>query len=310
MPVICVGNLSAGGSGKTPHVEYITRLLNKNYSIAVLSRGYGRQTSGFLIAKTGTDAALLGDEPFQFFLKFPETIIAVGENRKAAIEKLTDRFPGLDAIVMDDGMQHRWVKPGLLILITDLNNLFTRDGLLPAGYLREPRKNYKRADIIIVSKCPAGLSANEKNKLIAEIKPQKHQHILFSHLYNTAIRPFNQQQEIKDFAGYHVVGFTGIANPALFKSYVENVFSKADCTVFPDHHHYSDKDINDLLYKFDNIAATKKILLTTEKDFVRLKENEKLKKYPAYYLPVEVAFSENDKRILDEKILSYVGKNS
>ncbi|MEO5571402.1 MAG: tetraacyldisaccharide 4'-kinase [Bacteroidia bacterium] len=314
IPVICVGNLSTGGTGKTPHVEYIIRLLKNNFIVATLSRGYGRNSKGFMVSKPNMTSEVLGDEPAQYALKFPEAIVAVGEDRVAAIKNLISEFPGMEVILMDDGFQHRAVKPGLSILLTDYSNLFTNDFLLPAGNLREHKNGYKRAELIIVTKCPA-LTAIEKQKIVHEISPLQSQQILFSHFAYDDLIPFsseNKKQDVSHLKDFYVLLLTGIANPQSMIDFLKGQGCEVHPLKFPDHYHYSKNDLMTVKEKFDNIVAQKKIIITTEKDFVRLKKEnlkEIIHSLPFYYLPVKVEFDAHDKKTIDEKILNYVGKN-
>ncbi|MEP7170377.1 MAG: tetraacyldisaccharide 4'-kinase [Bacteroidota bacterium] len=314
VPVICVGNLSSGGTGKTPHVEYIIQLLKTNFVLATLSRGYGRNTEGFLIVKPNMTSEISGDEPAQYALKFPEVIVTVGENRVNGIENILSEFPGIDAIIMDDGFQHRSVKPGFSVLLTDYSLLFTKDFLLPAGTLRENKSGYERSDLIVVTKCPS-LSENDKQNIISEISPLKNQEVLFSHLVYDGFIPFKNEIEKIDFQQLkecEALLLTGIANPKSIFDFLEGQVSNLHFLKFPDHHVFTKSDLLKVKKKFDNIVAEKKIIITTEKDFVRLKKEslkELIHQLPFYYLPVKVEFDEKDKKIFEEKILNYVGKN-
>ena len=314
MPVICIGNLSAGGTGKTPHVEYLIQLLKNHFVLATLSRGYGRNARGFIVASPGMTSEDLGDEPAQFAGKFPEVIVSVGEKRVESIEKLLSEFPGIDAIIMDDGFQHRAVRPGLSVLLTDYNSRFTKDTLLPAGNLRESKNGYKRADIIVITKCPS-LSEIEKRTIITEVSPLKTQQVLFSHLVYDNLVPFNSTHaelnpaEVKEC---QVLLLTGIANPQSLFSFLSESTAQLHLLKFPDHHAFTKNDLITVRKKFDNIVAKKKIIVTTEKDFMRLRK-ENLKQFiydlPFYFLPVKVEFDKNDKELFEEKILSYVRKD-
>lgn len=315
IPVICVGNLNTGGTGKTPHVEYIIQLFKNSKVIATLSRGYGRASKGFIIAKPNMNSEILGDEPFQYFLKFPEIMVAVGENRINGVEKLLSKHPGINAVILDDAFQHRSVKAGLNILLTDYSDLFINDQLLPAGNLREPKSGYKRADIIIVTKCPSIITVGEKQELIKVLKPLSHQKILFSFFSYEILTSFfsgMDKIEISQLKDYEVLLVTGIANTRSIKSFLSQKAKKLNQFEFPDHHYYTDDDIKKVQRNFDNIAAQKKIIITTEKDFMRLNKEAIKKKFPQlpfYYLPVNVDFDSGDKKIFEEKILNYVGKN-
>jgi len=315
VPVICIGNLNAGGTGKTPHVEYIIRLLKDKFTIATLSRGYGRSSTGFLFAKPEMNAEMLGDEPLQYFLKYPEVIVSVSESRAGGIKRILSKHPGIEAILMDDALQHRSVKAGLNILITDYSDLFTDDTILPSGNLREPKSGYKRAGIIVVSKCPENLSQAEKEKIISKIKPLPGQQVLFSFLkYESPVSFHNGKEQINpaQLKEYEVLLITGIANPSPLSEYLKSKTGAFYPMTFRDHHMFTKSDLLSAQKIFNNIASSKKILVTTEKDFMRLRKEE-LKKIilqlPFYYLPVKVEFNETDKKLFDELILNYVGKN-
>ncbi len=311
-PVIGVGNLNTGGTGKTPHVEYIIRLLKDNHAIAVLSRGYGRTSKGFLITKPGMDAHIIGDELYQYFLKFPEVIVAAGADRKHAINMLVSKYPGIDAIILDDAFQHRAVKAGLNILLTDYSDLFTNDFVLPAGNLREFKTGYIRAHIIIITKCPEGITEIEKNKIISKINPSSHQKILFSFLKYEALVSFSTQHPaigMENLKDYEVLLVTGIANPSSAINFLKTKTAFLHSIAFSDHHFFTADDLRTVQIKFDAISSQKKIIVTTEKDFVRLKNNKSVNNLPYYYLPVKVDFESSDKKMFDEIIVSYAGKN-
>jgi tetraacyldisaccharide 4'-kinase len=314
IPVICVGNLNTGGTGKTPHVEYIVELLRNKYLVATLSRGYGRKSKGFLLTEADMSAELTGDEPLQFAMKYHDIKAAVGENRVEAIKEIVAKFPDLKTIIMDDGFQHRAVNPGLSVLLTDYSKLFINDYLLPAGNLRESKEGYKRANLIIVTKCP-NMSNDERKNIIHGISPLQGQQVLFSRLrYNDPVSFKTGMNPIKliELNNYDVLLLTGIANPESIIDFLKDKVKGVHPFSFPDHRLYTRSDLKQVEEKFNNIANRQKIILTTEKDFMKLKGKETVdltENLPYYYIPVKVEFDESDKKIMDKKILSYVGKN-
>lgn len=307
IPVILVGNLSVGGTGKTPHIEYLIRLLQNSFLLATLSRGYGRSSSGFVIAGKGSTAKIIGDEPMQYFTKFNKITVAVCEDRVEGINKLLQLPQKPDVILMDDGFQHRKVKPGFKILLTSADRLFTRDFVLPAGDLRESRMGYKRADCIIVTKTPEQMTAAEKAEIVKEISPLPGQKVFFSSIvYDHPVSFFsNENIPVSLLKNYDVVLFTGIANPGNLINFFKNNSSSIAIHKFPDHHNFTAKDIKSIKEKFDMFAGGKSIIVTTEKDYLRLLGTdvyESLKNLPCYYIPVTVKIDrENEFNEMIEK---------
>lgn len=315
-PIICVGNINTGGTGKSPAVEYLIRLLQKqNKYISTLSRGYGRETKGFIMAGNSATASAIGDEPLQFFRKFQNISVAVCEDRVKGIHLLLEKQPAPEVILLDDAFQHRRVKPGLNILLTDYNNLYSRDWVLPAGRLREFRCGAKRADIIIVTKTPENISDTEKTKITNSLKPEPTQCVLFSFIRYKEPLPFFEnslQKKLHSLRDYELVLFSGIADPKPLIAHLKPVCKKLHTLRFSDHHSYSSKDIITISEKFRNIVSENKIILTTEKDFSRLIHQDicnELSDFPVYYLPVEMDFYETDKKTFELKIVNYVEKN-
>lgn len=311
-PIIVVGNLSVGGTGKSPMVEYIANLLHPNNSIAILSRGYGRKTKGFNYVETTSDTTNVGDEPLQFKNKFKDVTVAVCEDRITGIKTLLKDNRNTSAIILDDAYQHLKVKAGLNILLTDYNHPFYNDYVLPAGLLREPRAAYKRADIIIVTKCKPTLSEEEKNRITQKINPLPNQKIFFSYIgYKTIVSIYNSTEAtLKD---KHVLLLTGIANPTPLHHFVKmQGATHIDLKTFPDHHIYTPTDITDIKNAFNNIIAKNKIILTTEKDKMRL-QNPELKNaindLPIYYIPIAHQFLFNEAIHFNKQILDYVSRN-
>lgn len=305
-----MGNLATGGTGKTPMTEYLVRLLKNDFKTATLSRGYKRKTEGFAIAEKDTTALEIGDEPMQFHQKFPDVAVAVGEERIVAIPQLLHQRPETEVIILDDAFQHRQVKAGLNIILTEYDNLYTRDFILPGGDLRDVRSSSKRADIIIVTKCKADLSAEEKNHIIAEINPQPHQNIYFTTIVYSKPYHLFSKQEIDVTHDYGILLVCGIANPRPLKEYLTKHADSYDMLRFADHHIFDTDDLKEIKLQYEKISSDKKIVLTTEKDAVRLEKFEKeLMDFPIYVVPIEhlFLFNEEDtfKRIVTDFIKSF-----
>ncbi|MGO2101985.1 MAG: tetraacyldisaccharide 4'-kinase [Psychroflexus halocasei] len=287
-PVICVGNLSLGGTGKSPMIEFLMRQLKENYQIATLSRGYKRKTSGFVELRSESLAADVGDEPLQFKTNFPNQIIAVDESRVNGIEQLKKIYPRLDAVLLDDAFQHRKVKAGFNILLTTFDNLYFDDFLLPAGNLRDSVVAAKRADIIIVTKCPSKLSEKQRNEIQNRLKPKKHQQVFFSKInYDDNIYSLKKEISLSEIDDFILV--TGIAKPKPLIDYLNKINTNFEHQKFPDHHHFTENEIEDIKNK-------KKKILTTTKDFMRLKSY--FKDGELYHLPIKSDFFEQEKEIM------------
>ncbi|MCW3109860.1 MAG: tetraacyldisaccharide 4-kinase [Segetibacter sp.] len=291
LPIIGIGNLSVGGTGKSPMVEYLINLLHSKYLVATLSRGYKRKTKGYALADAETTALEIGDEPMQFHRKFADVAVAVGEERIVAIPQLLHDRPGTNVIILDDSFQHRWIKPGFNILLTEYSNLFTRDFFLPTGDLRDQRSSYKRANVIVVTKCPPGISEAEMNKIRKEIHPLPKQQVFFTtiqygqpyHIITKDERAISLEDE--------VLLVCGIANPEPLKKYLVQQSKTYYQQSFSDHHIFTIDDLNEIRKKYDDINAEQKIIITTEKDAVRLmKFDRELIGMPVYVLPVQHQF--------------------
>ena len=297
-PIICVGNLSVGGTGKTPMVEYLVRLLKDEYKVATMSRGYKRKTKGFAIANETTTALDIGDEPMQFYKKFPDITVAVAEERLVSIPQLLHDKPETRVIILDDAFQHRHVRAGLNILLTEYRDLFTRDFILPAGNLRDLKSSYRRADIIVVTKCKSHLTEEEKDKITAEIKPLAHQKIFFTKIeYGSPYHLFSKQEKFLS-PDTNILLVCGIANPKPIKEVLNTYAATYDMMRFRDHHIFSIDDLKDIKEQFEKIDIPDKIILTTEKDGVRLAKFEtELKDLPVYVFPIrhKVLFGEEDR---------------
>lgn len=293
IPVIAVGNLSVGGSGKSPHTEYLIRYLNDYLEVATLSRGYGRKTNGFLLADSGKTAAEVGDEPLQFSRKFPDIKVAVGESRAFGISELLGRFPATQVIILDDAFQHRAVKPGLNILLTEFDNPFTQDYLLPLGRLREFRNGYKRADIIVVSKCPPVVSLQTKARITKEINPLPHQRVFFStYNYHSPYYLFNKNYRISLHTEIDVLLICAIAKTDYLLSYLEPQVRDVHTIEYEDHHSFSRFDLSNLAFRYNKLKENGVVIITTEKDAMRLEMHRDFiieNNLPVFVLPVEVA---------------------
>ncbi|MCW4470465.1 tetraacyldisaccharide 4'-kinase [Flavobacterium sp. MFBS3-15] len=301
VPVIAIGNLSTGGTGKTPQTEYLIRLLSGRYRVATLSRGYKRKSKGYVLAGDSANAAILGDEPYQFHSKFPNIRVAVDADRKNGIGQLLSLSPRPEVILLDDAYQHRRVKAGFYILLTAYGDLYADDFILPAGNLREGRSGAKRADVIIVTKCPPELSQSEQVKIRAKLKAQPGQKVYFTHIdYDMEVHSEEGHRDITAIKGNPKVLVAGIAKP---KPFFDHLSEEGDIVLtFPDHHDFTDKDIEEI-----NQQANQKMIITTEKDFVRLKG--RLPKEQLFYLPIRSRFLSGGDDF-DKTILDYVGTST
>ncbi len=294
IPVICVGNLSTGGTGKTPMIEYLIRLLKDEKSIATLSRGYKRITEGYELADQGATADTIGDEPFQFFRKFKDIKVAVDGNRQNGISQLLQLEDKPEVILLDDAYQHRKVKAGFNILLTAYYNLYSNDIVLPTGNLREPRSGAKRADIIVVTKCPEAISESEKAKISKDLKIKPHQQLVFSSIrYAEKVVSTHSEMALQSLPEFTLV--TGIANAKPLVDFLKNKGLKFEHIEYPDHYSFRINDIEEL--------AKKELIITTEKDFVRLVDNDSLEA-KLFYLPIEIAIDKKD--VFDSAVKSFV----
>ena len=304
LPLICVGNLSVGGTGKSPMVEFLVRNLKDQFRVATLSRGYKRKTKGYALANERSDALEIGDEPMQFKLKFPDVPVAVGEERLDAISQLLHDKPDTQSIILDDAFQHRSIRAGMNILLTDHSNLFTRDFYLPTGDLRDLKSSYKRAEIVVVTKCDPGIGEKEQKEIVYEINPLEKQHIFFTaNKYGDPYHIIKKEETIKLVEGAEVLLVTGIANPQPLKDLLGEHSETYYMLHYPDHHIFTIDDWKDIKKRFDRIESTNKIILTTEKDAVRLaKFREQLRDVPIYVIPLQHHFLFNE----EAKFLSLV----
>lgn len=300
-PVIAVGNLSVGGTGKTPQIEYLIRLLSDHYKIATLSRGYKRKSEGFILADAASNAAILGDEPYQFYQKFPNIQVAVDANRVNGIAQLLSQKNAPEIILLDDAFQHRKVKAGFYILLTAYGDLYCDDLILPAGNLRESSSGAERADVIVVTKCPPDLTMQQQAEIKNKLKPAAHQQVFFTFIeYDSQVYSEEKQLSLAEIATVDKLLLAGIAKPEPFFAYLQA--AKSGTMAFSDHHDFTQQEIETIKEK-----AKDKIIITTEKDYVRLKG--KLPKEQLFFLPIKSSFV-NNKADFDKTIMNYVGKST
>ena len=312
IPIISIGNLSMGGTGKTPHTEYLIHLLKYVYQVGTLSRGYGRRSHGFILADHSATAATIGDEPMLYRLKHHEVTVAVGEERSIAIPRMLQEGPPLDVILLDDAYQHRAVRPGLSILLTEYDRPYTRDDLLPAGWLRESRVHAHRADIIIVTKCPDTLSGIDKLKIRGEIQPRHYQHLYFSSIGYGELFPLFTRHDSSapyDLRRADVILLTGIAHSENLMTHIREQSKNIYEVRYRDHHYFDEYDLEKIRDTYNSIDSTYKLIITTEKDAVRLLPHR------AWFLannisilvqPIRVIFSDEDGAAFDADILRYI----
>lgn len=296
-PIICVGNLSVGGTGKSPMIEYLIRLTKDNYKVATLSRGYKRKTEGFIVANKSTTASDIGDEPLQFYSKFgDEIIVSVEAQRTVGIAALRNLPNSPEIVLLDDAFQHRKVTAGFNILLTPYNDLYANDFMLPAGNLREPRSGAKRADVIIVTKCPQEVSDEMQTRIVKKLRPRNGQLVFFTTIaYAENIQNETESLALSSLKKEEFILVTGIANPKPLLQYLNYQGLSYVHMKYPDHHHFSESEINTIQQKAGN-----KRILTTEKDFMRLQGSlDKL-----YYLPIKVQFLANEEAF-QAKVLGF-----
>lgn len=293
VPVISVGNLTVGGEGKTPHVEYLIQFLQDYLDIAILSRGYKRKTKGFRVVQLNDKVTAAGDEPLQFKKKYPKNVVAVSESRALAIPEIMSRYPGTQAVVLDDAFQHLSVKPGLNILLTNFAKLFTDDYLLPSGRLREWRSAYKRADVIIVSKCPIYDPEINREQILNKINPLDHQKVFFSYYsYGHPYFMYDPSKRI-DISRHPVILICAIAQADYMMSYLEEKTEVISFYKFEDHHYFTNHEVSLIKQTYEANKASNPIIITTEKDATRFHEHGKFiveNRLPFFILPAKVDF--------------------
>ena len=317
IPVICVGNLTVGGTGKTPHTEYLLRLLSPRYKVAVLSRGYKRKTSGYILATEESTVEEIGDEPWQMKQKFPDIYVAVDKNRREGIERLCDdpETCDVEVILLDDAFQHRYVKPGLSILLVDYHRMVTDDRLLPAGRLREPMEAMNRANIVVVTKCPHEIKPMDYRVIQKALGLKPYQKLFFSTFrYGKLWGLFHdKERKLSSLAPEEsVLLLTGIASPEQLHLDLRRHTQRITTLSYPDHHNFTPYDIRHINHVFASLPSPR-IIITTEKDATRLLYMQGLSrevKESLYILPIRVDFLRDEQDMFNEKISGYVLKNS
>ena len=306
IPIIGVGNITVGGTGKTPHSQYISELLQKKFKIAILSKGYGRKTKEFKYVNINSNCNEVGDEPLQMKKNLPKEIVAVDHKRVNGLNKIMKEHPSVKCIILDDAFQHRSVKIGFNILLCDYNNPIYKDHMMPVGLLRESKKGIKRADCVVISKCPENLTLEESNRIKKKLKFTKE--VFFSKVVYDKIVSLNGNKTIKKSSIKKVLLITGIANSSPIIEYLEKLNIQIKHIKYKDHFNYQKKDINKIIdiYKRE---ISEIIILTTEKDAQKMKVFEELSKFPVYYLKVSIDFIRNKDKF-EEKILKYVKAHS
>jgi len=316
IPVICIGNITVGGTGKTPHTEYIAGLLKNSFTVATLSRGYKRKSKGFVIATPLSEVSDIGDEPLQMSRKLPDVMVTVDRNRVNGINNILKINPQTEVILLDDAFQHRRVKPGFNILLSDFERLMINDLMLPYGNLREHVSNMRRADIILITKCPDDISPIQRRIIVKDINKAPYQNLFFTTFGYGTPRPvfhgIDQQTKLTENPEAGIVLVTGIANPEPLKQYLSKSYKEIIDIRFSDHHQFSEKDFDLIESALAEIKSPIKFVLTTEKDAVRLREftniAESFEKL-FYYIPVSINFLNDDKDEFDNLLIEYVRKN-
>lgn len=310
VPVISVGNLSVGGAGKTPHIEYLIRLLDPYLNIATLSRGYRRKTRGFLVVEPTMTVEEAGDEPLQYARKFPDVLVTVAEERAFAIPEIVGRRPDTQLVLLDDAFQHRAVKPGLNVLLTQYALPFTRDYLLPSGRLREWRSGYARADVIVVSKCPPDLDRAAADALTEELDPLPHQRVFFSYYrYATPYYLLDHRYRLRMEEGIDILLLSAIANTDYLIEHLRTSARTVRSLEYADHHYFSGPDMANLKKRFEELEGKHRAIVTTEKDATRLAVHHEFiaaERLPVFVLPVEVNFHFGEGEVFDELVKGYL----
>ena len=318
IPVISIGNITVGGTGKTPQVEYLVELLKDKYEVSTLSRGYKRKTKGFRLVETTSTAIEVGDEPLQIKNHYPMITVSVCENRVTGVEKLLSvsnpKIP--DVVILDDAFQHRKITAGINILLIDYNRQISKDTLLPAGLLREGVAQMRRANIIVFTKCPNEVTPIMRRIQQKEVRLKPYQSLFFTTLKHGNIKPVFDGSELDQSfytdKSWSMLMLTGIASPNIMLNHLKQYSKKVEIFSFPDHYYFSKNDIIAVMQKFDALNNNRKIIVTTEKDVMRIKDMTDLPeefKHNLYYLPVKVKFLDEGENEFNKKILNYVGEN-
>jgi len=316
VPVICIGNITVGGTGKTPHSEYLIKLLKEKFKVTLLSRGYKRNTNGFLFAGPNSVTADIGDEPLQVSRKFPGVTVAVDSDRVRGVKKILSRKPETDVIILDDGFQHRRITPGLSILLSDFARPLSRDHLLPYGNLRESRGNINRAHVILITKTPENLSEKEQRRSESELGRLSVQKVFFTAFrYRDPVPVFDKispESLTSNLPECGILLITGIANPEPLYEHIRKNCKEIIHLPFGDHHNFTRRDIEKINYALNSLGTEKKYVFTTEKDAVRLREMSGISEpllSSLYYVPVEIRFLNDRDEEFNNLIIDYAGKN-
>jgi tetraacyldisaccharide 4'-kinase len=319
LPVICVGNITVGGTGKTPHTEYIAELLKENFKVATLSRGYKRKSHGFRIATATSPVSEIGDEPMQICRKFPEVLVTVDRNRVNGVIRILEESPETEVIILDDAFQHRSITPGFSILLSDFDRLIINDHMMPYGSLRENKGNMRRADIILITKSPENISPIQRRIIVKEVDKAPYQNLYFTTFtYKNPVRVFADtinEKNVPDLLNGESAGIvlvTGIANPQPLKDFLQKSFTEIIHLSYPDHYNFKEKDIQNIATAFSELKSHSRYLITTEKDAVRLREFTNIAeqlKTALFYIPIGIHFLNDDKDEFDNMIIDYVRKN-
>lgn len=312
IPIICIGNITVGGTGKTPHTEYLVSILKDKYRVGVLSRGYKRKTRGFVLATDQSDSLQIGDESYQIKKKFPDVIVAVDGNRRRGIKKMLQLENPPQVILLDDAFQHRYVKPSYTIILSDYNRPVYEDKMLPAGRLREPVYHLRKANMIIVTKSPDNLRPIDYRIISHDINVFPYQALFFTKLVYKQLKPvfdnYSQEVPLDYLKDKHILLVTGIASPKMIENKLEEYTDKVETMIYSDHHNFKKKDIKNITKQFHSIESGNKLILVTEKDATRLVLRDDIDeaiKSQIFYLPIEVSFLDkgND---FEERIYKHV----
>ena len=308
IPIICIGNLSVGGTGKTPHTQYLLDLLKNNYTVAVLSRGYGRKTSSLQLVESTSNASEVGDEPLQLKQNNSECVVVVEKNRNKGVQHILKHFPKTDVILLDDGYQHRWIKAGFNILITPFSSPYYKDYLMPVGKLRESKKGVTRANAVIFSKTPENTNPTLKKGMLEKLHLFSHQKAYFSVIEYHKFKCISNNTELEENTPHSITLVSGIANANPLIKYLKEKGHSINHLKYSDHHNYTSDDIDNILAKYNAEKSTKKLILTTEKDATKLKQFlPHFKDVNFYYIPIEIKIDQSEK--FKKQILDYVEKN-
>ncbi|HEC41515.1 MAG TPA: tetraacyldisaccharide 4'-kinase [Bacteroides sp.] len=318
IPIISVGNITVGGTGKTPHIEYLVELLRDEFQVATLSRGYKRKTRNFILADKESGVMDIGDEPVQIKHKYPDINVAVDRRRVNGVRELMARIPDLDVILLDDAFQHRHIKPGLSVLLIDFNRPLSEDHLLPAGRLREQGYERRRANIILITKCPDRLKPIERRIIIKDLKLYPFQHLFFSKLnYGEPVPLFDDTKNPVSLADMkaskpQILMVTGIAGPRLYKKHLRSISTNITELTFPDHHEFNEKDLASMLESYEKMEGDERFIFTTAKDATRLRKFTNIAapvRERMFYVPVGIEILNEDGETFDNNIRNYVRDN-